>query len=170
MQWVCLFVSSLPCLRIRSESVSTKIMYKAKKSIDIIKEHIVPLDMRGCICHLVKWQIHRFISKGTICYYVLVIFCLLMCCKACLSVADVSADTVKHHMCRHQGSWYASGENWLVDNCTHCFCHSGQTLCTLPECPTLDNCSRIVKPASACCPQCAGMSVSDASCAHFQYE
>ena len=23
------------------------------------------LDMKGCICHLVKWQIHFFISKGT---------------------------------------------------------------------------------------------------------
>ena len=26
--------------------------------------HIVPLDMKRCICHLVKWQIHPFISKG----------------------------------------------------------------------------------------------------------
>ena len=25
-----------------------------------------PLDMKGCICHF-KWQIHPFISKGTIC-------------------------------------------------------------------------------------------------------
>ena len=25
-----------------------------------------PLDMKGCICHFVKWQIHPFISKGTI--------------------------------------------------------------------------------------------------------
>ena len=28
--------------------------------------YIVPLDMKGCICHFVKWQIHPFISKGTI--------------------------------------------------------------------------------------------------------
>ena len=27
---------------------------------------IVPLDMKGCICHFVKWQIHPSISKGTI--------------------------------------------------------------------------------------------------------
>ena len=25
---------------------------------------VVPLDMKGCICHLTKWQIHSFISKG----------------------------------------------------------------------------------------------------------
>ena len=29
--------------------------------------HIVTLHMKGCICHFVKWQIHPFISKGTIC-------------------------------------------------------------------------------------------------------
>ena len=29
----------------------------------------VPLDMKGCICHFIKWQIHPFISKGTtICF------------------------------------------------------------------------------------------------------
>ena len=28
--------------------------------------HIVPLDMKGCICYFVKWQIHPFISKRTI--------------------------------------------------------------------------------------------------------
>ena len=27
-------------------------------------EHIVPLAMKGCICHSVKWQIHPFIFKG----------------------------------------------------------------------------------------------------------
>ena len=26
--------------------------------------HMVPLDMKGCICHFTKWQIHPFISKG----------------------------------------------------------------------------------------------------------
>ena len=30
-------------------------------------QQIVPLDMKGCICHFVKWQIHPFISKGTKC-------------------------------------------------------------------------------------------------------
>ena len=29
-------------------------------------ENIVPLDMKRCICHFTKWQIHPFISKGTI--------------------------------------------------------------------------------------------------------
>ena len=29
-------------------------------------EYIVPLGMKGCICHFAKWQIHPFISKGTI--------------------------------------------------------------------------------------------------------
>ena len=24
------------------------------------------LDMKGCICHLTKWQIHPFISKGRV--------------------------------------------------------------------------------------------------------
>ena len=33
----------------------------------IIDFHFVPLDMKGCICHFAKWQIHPFISKGTIC-------------------------------------------------------------------------------------------------------
>ena len=28
--------------------------------------YIVPLEMKGFICHLVKWWIHPFISKGTI--------------------------------------------------------------------------------------------------------
>ena len=28
-------------------------------------QQIVHLDMKGCICHFVKWQIHPFISKGT---------------------------------------------------------------------------------------------------------
>ena len=31
-----------------------------------IGTHIVPLGMKGCICHFVKWQIHPFISKGSI--------------------------------------------------------------------------------------------------------
>ena len=26
---------------------------------------MVPLDMKGCICHFVKWQIHPLITKGT---------------------------------------------------------------------------------------------------------
>ena len=25
--------------------------------------NVVPLDMKGCICHFTKWQIHPFISK-----------------------------------------------------------------------------------------------------------
>ena len=25
----------------------------------------LPLDMKGCICHFVKWQIHPFLSKET---------------------------------------------------------------------------------------------------------
>ena len=28
----------------------------------------LPLDMKGCICHFKKWQIHPFISKGTKCF------------------------------------------------------------------------------------------------------
>ena len=30
------------------------------------KDYFVPLYMKGCICHYTKWQIHPFISKGTI--------------------------------------------------------------------------------------------------------
>ena len=26
-------------------------------------QYVVPFDMKGCICHLTKWQIHPFISK-----------------------------------------------------------------------------------------------------------
>ena len=28
---------------------------------------IVPLDIKGCICHFTKWQMHPFISKGSKC-------------------------------------------------------------------------------------------------------
>ena len=28
-------------------------------------KHNVPLDIKGCICHFVEWQIHPFISKGS---------------------------------------------------------------------------------------------------------
>ena len=27
-------------------------------------DQFVPLDMKGCICHFTKWQIHHFISEG----------------------------------------------------------------------------------------------------------
>ena len=30
---------------------------------------IVPLDIKGCICHFTNWQIHPFIYKGTISYH-----------------------------------------------------------------------------------------------------
>ena len=29
-------------------------------------QFVVPLDTKGCICHLTKWQIHPLISKGTL--------------------------------------------------------------------------------------------------------
>ena len=35
--------------------------------IGIFSGDIVPLDMKGCICHFAKWQIHPIISKGAIC-------------------------------------------------------------------------------------------------------
>ena len=28
-------------------------------------DKVTPLDMKGCICHFLKWQIHPFISKGS---------------------------------------------------------------------------------------------------------
>ena len=31
----------------------------------VVQGEIVPLDMEGCICHFVKWQMHPFISKET---------------------------------------------------------------------------------------------------------
>ena len=34
-------------------------------AITHIGSHYVPLDMKGCICHMVEWQIHSFISKAT---------------------------------------------------------------------------------------------------------
>ena len=33
---------------------------------DTLNLYTVPLDMKGCICHFTKWQIHPSISKGTI--------------------------------------------------------------------------------------------------------
>ena len=45
---------------------------KMFKTVAIMYVHcrilIVPLDMKGCICHFAKWQIHPFISEGTILY------------------------------------------------------------------------------------------------------
>ena len=29
--------------------------------------YVVPLDMKGCICSFVKWQIHPYSAKGTTC-------------------------------------------------------------------------------------------------------
>ena len=34
---------------------------------EISVNNIVPLDIKRCICHFVKWQIHPFISKVTTC-------------------------------------------------------------------------------------------------------
>ena len=31
-------------------------------------DYIVALDMKGCICHFTRWQIHPFISMATICW------------------------------------------------------------------------------------------------------
>ena len=31
----------------------------------LFANHIVPWDMKGCISHFAKWQLHLFISKGT---------------------------------------------------------------------------------------------------------
>ena len=31
---------------------------------NIKRHHIVSLDMKGCVCHFTKWQIHPFVSKG----------------------------------------------------------------------------------------------------------
>ena len=36
-----------------------------------VRREGVPLDMKGCICHFTKWQIHPFIYKGTIGRYTL---------------------------------------------------------------------------------------------------
>ena len=36
-------------------------------SLSRYNHQIVPLDMKGCISHFLKWQIHPFISKGTKC-------------------------------------------------------------------------------------------------------
>ena len=33
--------------------------------VSFLCTNIVPLDMKGCICHFVRWQIHPFISNGT---------------------------------------------------------------------------------------------------------
>ena len=35
--------------------------------------HLIPLDMKGCICHFEKWQIHPFKSKWTICLHLEVV-------------------------------------------------------------------------------------------------
>ena len=35
--------------------------------MSVDKWHFVSLDMKGCICHFAKWQIHPFISKEATC-------------------------------------------------------------------------------------------------------
>ena len=42
--------------------------HKSGFKLPLILTHIVPLDMEGCICHFVKWQMHPFISKGKALY------------------------------------------------------------------------------------------------------
>ena len=33
-------------------------------------QYVLPLGMKGCICHFVKWQIHPFIYKGTVYHHI----------------------------------------------------------------------------------------------------
>ena len=36
------------------------------KPVSVNKYNIIPMDVKWCICHFVKWQTHPFISMGTI--------------------------------------------------------------------------------------------------------
>ena len=51
-------------------SITNYRTYKHHKLICIVLtwsgDAIVPLDVKGCICHFTKWQIHPFISKGVV--------------------------------------------------------------------------------------------------------
>ena len=38
---------------------------QVKHLIFLERQYVVPLDMKGCICQFSQWQIHPFISKGT---------------------------------------------------------------------------------------------------------
>ena len=49
------------------EAVRQHVFHTCQRLIWLQTEPIVPLDMKGCICHCKKWQIHPFISKGTQC-------------------------------------------------------------------------------------------------------
>ena len=40
---------------------------KHERTVVVTITQIVPLDMKGCICHFTKWQIHPFIYKGAKC-------------------------------------------------------------------------------------------------------
>ena len=59
-----------------------KIWYVVLKGLTPdVYNHIVPLDMKGCICHFVKWQIHTFISKGMPCIHLYTVsFHLFVAC------------------------------------------------------------------------------------------
>ena len=45
----------------------------------MLREYAVSLGIKGSICHLVEWQIHPFISKGTMCgpYKVILVWAVL---------------------------------------------------------------------------------------------
>ena len=58
---------SLTCVPLTRPTSSSE--WKLRKFVRIASENIfVTLDMKGCICHFVKWQIHPFLSKGTNCH------------------------------------------------------------------------------------------------------
>ena len=49
-----------------TSSDSITLYYSHVKSATKNRVHIIPLDMKGCLCHFTVWQRHPFISKGPI--------------------------------------------------------------------------------------------------------
>ena len=58
--------SDIPMLIDVYFSLSRKKKIVDNMSIAFARLTSIPPDMKGCVCHIVKWQIHPFISKVTI--------------------------------------------------------------------------------------------------------
>ncbi|XP_062602927.1 cysteine-rich motor neuron 1 protein-like isoform X3 [Saccostrea cucullata] len=68
------------------------------------------------------------------------------CCPTCL---DLSHQKV----CTDEGVKYTSGEHWLRNNCTKCYCIDGKIVCVEQSCPTI-HCKYMTSIPGDCCPVC----------------
>ncbi|KAK2165024.1 hypothetical protein LSH36_56g07015 [Paralvinella palmiformis] len=75
------------------------------------------------------------------------------CCPQCIE-EELSPMT-----CALSGETYASGEMWLLNNCTWCICHDGRILCLETQCSPLINCLESIILPDTCCPICINQTI-----------